>query len=178
MSKAKDQKALVVREVVENLSSSNGVLVTEYRGLSVSELTELRQQLRPLGGKYKVYKNTLVKRALSDAGIHGLDKILEGPTALAFAEKDIVSLAKVLKEFSKNYPALLVKGGLIEGEFIDQRAALQLADLPSKEEMLARLAGGLKAPLNRLAYGLSALPRQLAFGLKALVEKKQSEKGE
>jgi large subunit ribosomal protein L10 len=175
MSKAREKKAVVVKEVEENLTSSSGVLVTEYRGLSVSEITELRRLLRPLGAKYKVYKNTLVKRALNEIGVSGLEPILEGPTALAIGGTDVVGVAKTLKEFAKSYPALIIKGGLIEGEILDNKGVQQLADLPSKEQMLARLAGDIKAPLNKLAYALSALPRQFAYGLKALADKKEGE---
>ena len=170
------EKVAIVDEVRERLNDADAVVVTEYRGLSVDALAELRSALRPVGGKYKVYKNTLVRLASTE---HGDDftELLVGPTALAFTEStpegepgDVVSVAKALKDFSKANPDLIIKGGLFEGAFIDAAGVNQLADVEPREVLLAKLAGMLAAPMTQLAGLLQALPRDLAYGLQALVE--------
>jgi large subunit ribosomal protein L10 len=169
------QKVNQVEELVSKFENSNGVIFTEYRGLKVSELEDLRQQLLNAGGHYKIYKNTLVKRAVEVKSIEGLDELFSGPTGLAFTENDIVSIAKVLKDFSKSNEALIIKGGVMEGRSISTSEANQLASIESREVLLAKLAGGLSAPLSKMASVLSALPRDFAYGLKALVDKKSKE---
>ena len=135
MDNPRPDKVAIVTEVKERLEQSSSVLVTEYRGLSVKALADLRRSLRPVGGAYKVYKNTLVRRAASDAGVDIAEHLL-GPTALTFAEStpegeaaDIVSVAKVLKDFSKTNPELIIKGGLLDGEPIDASGVAKLAEL-------------------------------------------------
>lgn len=177
MEDPRPEKVAIVTEVKERLESSSSVLVTEYRGLSVKALAELRTGLRPVGGAYKVYKNTLVRRAAAEAGID-IEEHLIGPTALTFTETtpegeagDIVSVAKVLKEFAKTNPELVIKGGLLDGDVLDAAGISRLADLEPREVLLAKLAGLMAAPMQQFAGLLQAVPRDFAYGLKALIEK-------
>ncbi|MDH3683966.1 MAG: 50S ribosomal protein L10, partial [Acidimicrobiia bacterium] len=177
MSDPRPEKVAIVTEVKERLEQSSSVLVTEYRGLSVKALADLRRSLRPAGGAYKVYKNTLVRRAASEAGVD-LEDHLVGPTALTFTETtpegeagDIVSIAKVLKEFARTNPDLVIKGGLLDGEPLDAAGVGRLADLEPREVLLARLAGLIAAPMQQLAGLLQAIPRDFAYGLQALIDK-------
>jgi large subunit ribosomal protein L10 len=172
MDNPRPEKVAVVDEVRERLASSSAVLLTEYRGLKVSELAELRRSLRAAGGDYKVYKNTLVRFAVRDAGIEGVEELLVGPTALAFVEGDAAAVAKALRDYGRTNPALVLKGGLLGAKALSADDAKALADLPSREVLLARLAGGLAAPLQQFAGLLQALPRNMAYGLKALVDQK------
>jgi large subunit ribosomal protein L10 len=176
MDEPRADKVAVVTEVTGRLQESGSVVVTEYRGLSVKALQQLRRDLRPVGGSYKVYKNTLVRRAADQADVALADH-LTGPTALAFAEPlpdggaaDIVSVAKVLRDFAKTNPSLVIKGGLLEGEPMDASAVQQLADLDSREVLLARLAGMLAAPMQQFAALLQAVPQGFAYGLQALID--------
>lgn len=170
-------KVAVVAEVKERLEAATSVVVTEYRGLTVTQLQELRGALRPAGGRYKVFKNTLVRRAAVEAGLD-LEEHLTGPTALAFAEPvgddergDVVTLAKVLRDFGKANPQLVIKGGLFDGKPIDADGIKALADIEPREVLLARLAGAIAAPMQQFAGLLQALPRDFAYGLQALIDK-------
>jgi len=160
----------VVDEVRERLSSSSAVLLTEYRGLKVGEIAELRRSLRTAGGDYKVYKNTLVRLAVRDLELEGLEELLVGPTALAFVEGDAAAVAKALRDYGRTNPNLVLKGGVLGTKALTADEARALAELPSREVLLARLAGGLAAPLQQLAGLLQALPRNMAYGLKALID--------
>ena len=173
----RSDKVAVVAEVKERLETATSVVVTEYRGLTVAQLQELRGALRPAGGRYKVYKNTLVRRAADAAGMD-LEELLVGPTALAFAEPvgddergDVVTLAKVLRDFAKTNPDLVIKGGLFDGQPIDADGIRALADIEPREVLLARMAGAIAAPMQQFAGLLQALPRDFAYGLQALIDK-------
>jgi large subunit ribosomal protein L10 len=166
------EKVAVVNEVRERFESSAAVLLTEYRGLKVGELAELRRSLRTAGGDYKVYKNTLVRFAVRDLGLEGLDDLLLGPTALAFVEGDAAAVAKALRDFSRTNPNLVLKGGLLGSKALSADEARSLAELPSREVLLARFAGLLAAPLQQFAGLLQAMPRNMAYGLKALIDQK------
>lgn len=177
MDNPRADKVAIVDEVKDRLEQSSGVVVTEYRGLSVAALAELRGQLRPVGGKYKVYKNTLVRRAVDDAGVNLDTDFLVGPTALAFTEEtpegkpgDLPTVAKVLRDFAKANPDLIIKGGLFEGEGIDADGVKALADVEPREVLLAKLAGLMQAPMQKFASAMQALPRNLAYGLQALAD--------
>jgi large subunit ribosomal protein L10 len=172
MDNPRPEKVAVVDEVRERLASSSAVLLTEYRGLKVSEIAELRRNLRSAGGDYKVYKNTLVRFAVRELGIDGVEELLVGPTALAFVEGDAAAVAKALRDYGRTNPALVLKGGVLGSKALSADEAKALADLPSREVLLARLAGGLAAPLQQLAGLLQALPRNMAYGLQALVDQK------
>lgn len=177
MPNPREDKVAIVTEVRQRLEQSSAVVVTEYRGLTVQALAELRRALRPAGGSYKVYKNTLVRRAAGDAGVD-LDAQLSGPTALTFTEQtpdgedgDVVTVAKVLRDFARTNPDLVIKGGLFEGEPIDADGIKALADVEPREVLLAKLAGLMAAPMQQLAGLLQALPRDFAYGLQALIDK-------
>lgn len=174
MSVARTEKAAVVAEVREKFAASNSVIVTEYRGLTVGALANLRGALRPLGAEYKVYKNTLVKIAARDGDMAAVDSMVGGPVAIAFVNGEVSAVAKALRDFAKENTALKLMGAVVDGKAVDAKGVKALADLPSRDVMLAKFAGLLKAPMSNTAYLLSALPRKAAYGLKALVEQKQA----
>ena len=174
MSVARTEKAAVVAEVREKFAASNSVIVTEYRGLSVGALANLRRALRPLGAEYKVYKNTLVKIAARDGEMAAVDSMVGGPVAIAFVNGEVSAVAKALRDFAKENTALKLMGAVVDGKAVDAKGVKALADLPSRDVMLAKFAGLLKAPMSNTAYLLSALPRKAAYGLRALVEQKQA----
>lgn len=165
------EKVAVVEDVSARLSAASAAILTEYRGLKVKEMESLRRALRAAGGEYKIYKNTLVRRAAAESGLGALEPLLEGPTAIVFVDDDVASVAKALREFSRATPALVVKGGLLGRDLLDAKGANALADLPSREVLLAQFAGALAAPLRNFAGLLKALPQNLAYGLSALIEK-------
>jgi len=165
------EKVAVVDEVRDRLSSASAALLTEYRGLRVDELAQLRQAVRAAGGDYKIFKNTLVRLAVADLGMSALDDLLTGPTALAFVEGDAVAVAKAIRDFARTSPNLVIKGGVLGTKVLSAQDASALADMASRDELLARLAGGLAAPLVQLAGLLAAVPRNFAYGLAALVDK-------
>lgn len=173
MDEPRPEKVAVVDEVRTRISSSDALLLTEYRGITVGEMARLRRALRAAGGDYKIYKNTLVRFATRELGLD-LDALLTGPTAIAFVpsggEGDPVTVAKALKAFSKENPNLVVKGGLLGERALTADDALALADVAPREELLARIAGGLAAPMQQFAGLLQALPRNFAYGLKALID--------
>jgi large subunit ribosomal protein L10 len=172
MDNPRPEKVAVVDEVRERLSSSSAVLLTEYRGLKVSELAALRRSLRAAGGDYKIYKNTLVRFAVRDLELDGVEELLVGPTALAFVDGDAAAVAKTLRDFGRTNPNLVLKGGVLGTKALSADDARALADLPSREVLLARIAGGLAAPLQQFAGLLQALPRNLAYGLQALIDQR------
>jgi large subunit ribosomal protein L10 len=168
----RSEKVAVVDEVRQHFSDSDAAILTEYRGLKVKEMAELRRSLTPAGGQYKVYKNTLVRFAARDAGLEGLDALLEGPTAVAFIKGDAAAAAKALRDFSRTQPLLVIKGGVLGDKILSVAETTALADLPSREVLLARLAGAIAAPMQQMAGLLQALPRNLAYGLAALRDQK------
>jgi large subunit ribosomal protein L10 len=165
------EKVATVAEIAAKLGESQAVFVSEYRGLSVKQLADVRNALRPTGAEHVVYKNTLARIAVRDAGLDGLEDILVGPTAMTFVSGDIAAAAKALRDTSRTLPQLVIKGGVLGGAALSADDVLALADLPSREELLARIAGAFQAPLNKTAGLLSALPRKFAYGLQALIEK-------
>jgi large subunit ribosomal protein L10 len=178
MVEPRAEKVAVVEEVRERLEGSSGSVLTEYRGLTVKDMAELRVRLSEAGGDYKVFKNTLVRRAVSGSEHEALGSLLTGPTAIAFVREDITAVAKALRDFGRANPNLVMKGGLLDGKLLDGRDLAALADLPSRDVLLAQLAGALAAPLRQLAGLMEALPRNLAYGLSALADQRRSEGGE
>jgi large subunit ribosomal protein L10 len=150
-------KAETVAAVAERLGGTGAVLLTEYRGLKVGELAELRTALAKVDTDYKVVKNTLATIAVKQAGLEDLVSMLSGPTAIAFVGGDVVKAAKEIADFAKRIPALVLKGGLLEGKVLSEKEAKGLATLDSREVMLAKIAGLFAAPLQRTA-GLFAAP--------------------
>lgn len=175
MENPRPEKVAVVEEVRDRLSNSQAALLTEYRGINVADMSNLRRALRAAGGEYKIYKNTLVRRAAHDLGID-LDELLTGTTAIAFAPNDgtgdPVSVAKVLRDFAKTNQNLVVKGGVLGEKLLSADDAKALADVAPREELLSRFAGGLQAPMASMAGLLQAPMREFASLLKALIDDK------
>lgn len=177
MGDPRPEKVAVVDEVKQKFTEADGAMLTEYRGLDVRALAELRRALRDAGGEYKIYKNTLVRRAAHDVGLD-LDDLLTGPTAIAFVGEqadgtagDVAAVAKALKDFAKANDALVIKGGVLDEELLSADQLKALAELPSRDVLLAQLAGALQAPMTKFAGLLAAVPRDFAYALQALIEK-------
>jgi large subunit ribosomal protein L10 len=170
----KEEKLSTVAELTDQFRAATATVLTEYRGLTVAQLKALRRQLGSTAA-YRVTKNTLAKRAAAEAGIQGLDDLFTGPTALAFVTGDPVEAAKGLRDFSKNNPALVIKGGVFEGRTISADEVRKLADLESREVLLAKLAGAMKANLSKAAALFQAPLAKTARLMAALEEKKQEQ---
>lgn len=166
------RKAAVVEEIRAKLVGADAALLTEYRGLKVSEIAALRAALRPVATEYKVFKNTLARRAAEEAGLADLVPMLEGPVAIAFVQGDAVQAAKALRDFAKTAPALTIKGGLLGLRVLFGADVEALADVPPREVLLARLAGGFQAPLTKAAGLFQAFTRNMAYGVKALIDQR------
>jgi large subunit ribosomal protein L10 len=175
MGEPRPEKVAVVTEVRERLSSSNGALLTEYRGLKVADLANLRKSVGDAGGEYRIFKNTLVRRAAAELELTELEPLLVGPTAVAFVDGDAVAVAKALRDFARTNPNLTIKGGLLGTKVLSAADAGALADVAPREVILAQLAGAFAAPLQKMAGLLQALPRNMAYGLSALLEKRKSQ---
>lgn len=169
---AKPDKVSAVAEIADRFRTSSATVVTQYNGLSVSQLSQLRRALGT-SAKYRVAKNTLVKRAAEDAGIEGLEELFVGPTAIAFVEGEPVDAAKALRDFAKDNNALVIKGGYMDGRPLSVAEINQIADLDSREVLLAKTAGALKAKLSQAAALFQAPASQVARLAAALQEKQQ-----
>jgi large subunit ribosomal protein L10 len=169
MGEPRADKAAVVTEVGERLDSAEAAVLTEYRGLDVPAMAELRSALRASGGTYKIYKNTLVRIAARERGLD-IDDLLVGPTAIAFVEGDVAGVAKALRDYSRGNPALVVKGGLLGTSVLSGDDVKALADLPSRDQLLAEIAGLFAAPAQQFASLLDAVPRSFSYALNALIE--------
>jgi large subunit ribosomal protein L10 len=167
-------KVAIVEEITAKLGDSVAVFVSEYRGMSVADLAQLRGPLREAGAEHKVYKNTLARLAADAAGQSSLLEYLDGPTALTFVTGEPVAAAKVLTDRSKATPSLVVKGGMLGDSPMSADDVKALASLPSRDELLAMLAGAIEAPLVKTAGLLQALPRNFAYGLNALIEQREA----
>lgn len=172
---ARPEKEAAVSEIQEKLQRSQAVVIADYRGLNVQEVTELRKRLREAGVEYKVSKNTLTSRAAKAVSIEGLDTYLSGPTALAFGYNDPVTAAKILSTFAKDHKHLELKGGILEGKVIDFNAVKALADLPSREVLLTQVVGMMQAPLRGMATVLSGPMRNFVYALEAIRKQKAGE---
>jgi large subunit ribosomal protein L10 len=170
------EKISAVAEITERFSTSSAAVITEYRGLTVKQVTELRRSLGR-GTTYSVVKNTLTKRAAAEAGVAIDDSLLIGPTAIAFVTGDPVEAAKGLRDFAKTNPLLVIKGGVLDGKTLSPSEINRIADLESREVLLAKLAGALKALPTRAAGLFQAPLSQMARLAKALEEKKPAEAG-
>jgi large subunit ribosomal protein L10 len=168
---ARAEKVAAVAELTERFQSSSGAVLTEYRGLSVAQMGELRRSLGE-HATFAVVKNTLTKIAATDAGLAGeLTAMLQGPSAIAFVEGDVVEAAKGLRDFSRANPFLVIKGGVLDGKVMTPDEIVKLADLESREVLLAKLAGAMKASMAGAAATFAALPTTMARLLAALQEK-------
>src|SRR5207237_7243483 len=170
MENPRPAKVAVVNEVRDRLSSSDAAILTEYRGLNVTELANLRRSLREAGGQYKIYKNSLVRFAVRELGMEELEEMLLGPTAIAFVDGDAAAVAKSLRDFSRTNPALVIKGGVLGTTVLSAADAGALAELPTRDQLLAQLAGAVAAPLQQLAGLMAAIPRNFAYGIRALAD--------
>lgn len=161
MSNAIEIKKGIVAEITEKMQKAASVIVVDYKGLTVAELDELRSKFRAAGVEYKVYKNTLVRRAAAEAGISEINaETLVGTNAVAFGYEDPVAPARIIKEFSKDHPKLELKMGIVEGEYFDRAKVEELANVPSKEILIAKLLGSLKAPMSNFVYLLDAMMKR------------------
>ena len=176
MDNPRPEKVAVVAEVKEKLDGADAVVLTDYRGLDVAAMSTLRRALSAAGGDFKIYKNTLVRFAARELDLE-VDELLLGPTAIAFVPRgadgapgDPVAVAKALRDFAKTNEHLVVKGGLLGTKVLSVDEVKALAAVAPREELLARLAGGMAAPMQQFAGLLAALPRNFAYGLKALID--------
>ena len=172
--KAIQQKQQIVSELQEKIEKSQAVIFYDYIGLTVAEVTELRNNFRNANVEYKVIKNTMIARAAQGLNIEGLDATLEGPTAVAFGYDDPVAPAKILTDFIKKAKKTEIKAGILNGQVVDLEAIKMLSELPSKEELLAKLLGGLQSPISGLAMSLSGIIRKVFYALNAVKDTKEA----
>ncbi len=168
------EKKVIVEELAKKLSAPSGVFV-DYKGITVAEDTVLRRDLRAAGVDYSVVKNTLTRLAAKEVGLDGLDEILNGTTALAVSTTDMIAPAKILSKFAKDNEKFTIKMGFVEGKVITPAEVDALAQLPSKEELIAKALGGLNAPISGFVNVLNGNLRGLVVALKAIAEKKAGE---
>ena len=169
------RKTAVIDDIKARLASSDAAVLTEYRGLTVSDIANLRAALRPAATDYKIFKNTLARRAAQDAGLDELVASLEGPVAIAFVRReggDPVTAAKALRDFARTNPNLILKGGILGPRVLTSGDIEALADIPPREQLLARLAGGFQAPMVKAAGLFQAFTRNMAYGVKALIDQR------
>ncbi|ASN03694.1 50S ribosomal protein L10 [Virgibacillus necropolis] len=160
MSNVIDTKKQVVQEITEKFQSSQSSVLVNYRGLDVAEVTELRKQLREENVEFKVYKNTMTRRAVEQAELNELSDTLVGPTAIAFSKDDVIAPAKILSKFAKAHNALEIKGGVIEGQVATLKQLSELAELPNYDGLVSMLLSVLQAPIRNLAYATKAIAEQ------------------
>ena len=153
-------KQPIVDEISGAIKDAASVVVVDYRGLTVAEDTQLRKQLREAGVSYKVYKNTLVSRAVEGTEFEGLREVLEGPSAFAISTEDATAPARILAKFAKTAPKLEMKAGVVEGTFYDAEGIKAIASVPSREELLSKLLGSLQSPITNLARVLNQIAEQ------------------
>jgi len=166
------QKQELVNELSTKIKASASMVLADYRGLTVEQDTELRAALRNAGVEYRVVKNTLTKLAMEDNGLNDITQFLEGPTALAMSETDLVAPAKVMSEYAKKHEKFNLKTGIVEGKVIDLDQIKVLAELPSKEVLIAQVLGGLNAPISGFVNVLNGNLRGLVVALNAVAEQK------
>lgn len=153
-------KKQIVQEISTKFKESQTTVFVDYRGLDVAEITELRKNLRDAGVDYKVYKNTLTRRAMQEAEMEGLDDVAVGPTAIAFSQDDVIAPAKVIHNFAKKHQALEIKGGVIDGEIATVEQLQELATLPDYDGLVSMLLSVLQAPMRNLAYATQSIADQ------------------
>jgi large subunit ribosomal protein L10 len=172
---ARAEKEAAVAELTKEFNDSSGAVLTEYRGLTVAQLSELRRSLGE-DARFAVVKNTLTKRAAREAGVaEALEWLLQGPSAIAFVKGDVVGAAKGLRDFAKVHPALVIKGGVLDGKALTPEEITQIASLESREVLLANLAGAMKASMGNAAAAFNALPVKAAQLADALRAKRESD---
>ena len=172
---ARREKELIVEELIEKLENAESAILTDYRGLNVEEMNDLRSKLRDADVEYKVVKNTLAYLAAKEVDCEEVEEYLVGPTAIAFGLEDPVSPAKVLSEFSDDHEDLEIKSGIIKGSIIDAQQVESLADIPDREVLLSQIAQGMKAPITGLVHCLKDPLNKLVRTLEAVKEEKQAQ---
>lgn len=184
MGEPNSEKVAIVAEVREKFQNSEAVVITEYRGLNVSDMAALRSAMREAGGEYKVYKNTLVRFAAKELDLD-IEELLIGPTAIAFTgtrpdgrDADAVTVTKALTDFSNGNESLVIKGGMLDGKILTTDEIIALSKIAPRDELLSKLAGGIAAPMQQMAALMKAVPQKFAFALSALVEARGGEQGE
>ncbi len=170
-----EKKKKVVEEIKNKITQSQSVILTDYRGLNVSQINDLRNRLSQEGIEYSVVKNTLTRIAAKEAGYEGLSEFLQGPTAIAYGQEDPVAPAKILSVFAKENDKLGIKGGLLDGKIIDILQIKALSDLPSREVLLSMVVGGMQAPVYGIAYAMQGMLLKTVYALKAISDKKEQE---
>lgn len=166
------EKQMLVQEIAEKITNSKSVVITDYRGLNVAEVTELRKQLREAGVEYKVLKNTMVRFAAEKVGIEGLNDILKGPNAIAFGMEDAVSPAKVLVDYAKDHEALEIKAGVLDNKVLSIDEVKNLAEIPPREVLLSMVLRGMQGPISGFVNVLQGNIRNLVYVLSAINEQK------
>ncbi|MBC3803436.1 50S ribosomal protein L10 [Acetobacterium fimetarium] len=169
-----EKKQVVVQEIADKFRSAQTAVIVDYRGLNVEEVTELRAKARAAGIDYKVYKNSMMRFAAKETGFEGLLDVLVGPTAVAFCDSDPVAPAKLLSEFAKTHKALEIKAGMVDGKVLDVQGVQDLAELPPREVLAAKVLGGLNAPISGFVNVLNGNLRGLVVALNAIAEQKQA----
>jgi len=167
-----EAKKAIVAELTEKVANSKTVVLVDYRGLTVEQDTELRSALRKAGVKYEVVKNTLTRFAMNNNGYSEIDTFLNGPTAIAYSYEDVVAPAKVIAEFAKKFEHLQIKVGIVEGKVFNESEINKLAELPSREELIAKALAGFNAPITGFVNVLNGNLRGLVVALNAIAEKK------
>ena len=175
MSNNFEQKKVIVAQIKEKFESAHSAVFVDYRGLTVAEVTELRNECRKAGVEYVVLKNTMIELAAKELGIEGLDSYLKGPTAVAFSHKDPASPAKILSDFIKKTKKMELKCAVIDKQTLDAAGAQALADLPPKEVLIAKMMGSLNAPITNFVGVLSATLRSLVYAIEAVRKQKGGE---
>ena len=170
-----EAKQAIVQEIADKMKNAQGTVVVEYRCLKVEEVTELRKKARENNIDYKVYKNSMMRFAAKEAGVEGLLDVLVGPTAIAFCEDDPVAPAKLINDFAGEHKALEIKAGVVEGKVLDVAGVKELAELPPREVLVAKVLGGLNAPISGFANVLNANLKGLVVALNAIAEQKGAE---
>ena len=171
----KELKIKSVKDIKEKFDKSKVVILTDYKGLTMSQMSKLRRKLRPIDAEYKVFKNTLISRAIKDKAYDGIDPLLTGSTAILFGYEDQVAPTKVLSEFIKENEKPGIKGGLLDGKVIDTKTITMLAKLPSREVLLGRVVGTMKAPITNFVLDCKGILNKFVYALSAIRDKKQSQ---
>lgn len=167
-------KSQIVEEIKEKISNAQSIVLVDYRGLNVEQLTKLRSEYRKAGVDYKVYKNSMMRFAFKDSGLEEFNEYLKGPNAIAFGIEDPVAAAKITAEFAKDNDKLEIKAGIVDGKVIDVNGVKDLAELPPREVLIAQALGGLNAPIQGFANVLQGTIRGLAIVLNQIAEKQQT----
>lgn len=170
-----EEKQKIVEEIKEKFQEAQSAVLVDYRGLNVEEITELRSKLREKGVDYKVYKNTMMRFAVKETSLEGLLEYLVGPTAVAFGMEDPVGAAKIINDFVKEHDDLEIKAGMVDGKVIDVKGIKNLAELPPREMLIAKVLGGLNAPISGFANVLQGTMRSLVYALNGVKEQKEAQ---